>query len=78
MASRVHVVDRPERWSVGDRVVYIRDGGKFGPTKGMTETIVRLSDKCATTKEQDYQVFWVKIGASGRIYWTTSQDVVLK
>jgi len=74
-------IPHPEKWSVGQRVVWIR-GDEYGYTKpGMTGMVVEISDECRTKKGCEYQVFWCRpdniniTAGDGPKYWTTPDDV---
>lgn len=72
----------PEKWTVGQRVVWIRDSNDgWGPSAGTTGVVVELREECHERKGHEYQVFWcspdyAKPERNGTpMYWTTPEDV---
>lgn len=76
---------RPARWAVGDRVLFIRSGGDWGPQKGWKGRIESFREPDRDVPGDQYQVFYVipdnEDGTPGDrrngIFWTTPDDVIL-
>ena len=50
----------PDKWEVGQRVVWVR-GDKYGYTyPGLNGRVVKLSEMCQTRKAHEYQFFWCR------------------
>lgn len=65
----------PDRWRVGQRVIWIR-GDQYGYTvPGMVGSVVRISPECKTKRGGEYQVFWCSPDDSDYVFWTTPDDV---
>ena len=68
----------PDKWEVGQRVVWIR-GDEYGYTyPGLTGVVVELSKECGERTGGEYQVFWCRPDGTPNgtsKYWTTPSDV---
>ena len=69
----------PEKWQVGQRVMWIRDSSdSWGPSAGETGVVVELSKECENRAGYEYQVFWCRPDSyRDKIarFWTTPDDV---